>query len=900
MNAPRAHDLDPQETREWLESLESVLRADGTERAGFLLQRLQDYARGAGVAGITAGGARPVHTPYLNTVAPGTEPPLPGDPEMEEKILSFIRWNAMAMVVRANKHYDGLGGHIATFASSANLYEMGFNHFWRGKNENHGGDLLYIQGHGAPGIYARSFLEGRLNEDQLKRFRRETDGAGHSDGKGLSSYPHPWLMPEYWQFAVVSMGLGPLMAMYNARFMKYLHRRGLIDAKDRKIWAFLGDGETDEPESLGALTFASREHLDNLVFVINCNLQRLDGPVRGNGKIIQELEGFFRGAGWNVIKLIWGSAWDPLFAKDTEGHLRRHLEEMVDGEYQSFGAKGGSFVKEHVFGASPEIEKLAEGLTDEDFDRLALGFGGHDPRKVHAAFQAASEAEGRPTVILAKTIKGYGMGPAGQGQNTTHQLKKLDLDSLKIFRDFFRVPLEDKGLEELPFYRPPADSPEIQYLQKRREELGGALPSRQPSKDSLPVPELSAFKILLESSGDRELSTTMAFVRALSVLIREKGLKQHLVPIVADEARTFGMEGLFRQLGIYSAVDQRYSPVDADQLLYYKEATDGQVLQEGITEAGALASWIAAGTSYANHGVPMIPFFIFYSMFGFQRVGDLAWAASDMGARGFLLGATSGRTTLNGEGLQHQDGHSHILASTFPSCRSYDPTYSYEVAVILQDGLKRMYVDQENVFYYLTLLNENYGHPAIPEGCEEGILKGMYLLHPANGRMKKRVRLLGSGTILREVEAAAQILEEEYTVAAEVWSATSFNELTRDGRSVDRYNRLHPKAKAKKAYVTSCLEEGSGPVIAATDYMQSYSDQIRAWVPAPYTVLGTDGFGRSDTRPALRRFFEVDRGHIVVTALKALADEGAISAAQVVKAMKKFDIDPTTPDPVTQ
>ncbi len=883
----KARDIDPQETLEWLESIDSVLRADGADRVRFLLEALGEHSARVGAA-----SPFEASTAYLNTLRPEDEPELPGDPEIEERLLAYIRWNAMAMVVRTNRDFDGLGGHIATFASSANLYEMGFNHFWRGRTQDHGGDMIYIQGHGSPGIYARAFLEGRLGEEDLHRFRRETGGGG------LPSYPHPWLMPDFWQYAVVSMGLGPLLAMYQARFMKYLDRRGLIDAGDRKVWAFLGDGETDEPESLGALTFASREKLDNLVFVINCNLQRLDGPVRGNGKIIQELEGAFRGAGWNVLKVIWGSAWNPLLAKDVDGHLRARMEGMVDGDYQNFSVQGGSYVRDQFFGASPELQAMVQDLTDEDFDHLALAFGGHDPKKIHAAFKAASEHRGGPTLILAKTVKGYGMGTAGQGQNTTHQLKKLGEDSLRAFRDFFRVPIDDDQLKQVPFYRPPADSPELAYLQERRQQLGGYLPRRTGEAPALDIPNLDTFDVLLKDSGDRQLSTTRAFVRALSLLIRNKELKEHLVPILADEARTFGMEGLFRQLGIYSPVGQKYTPVDSEQLMYYREEEDGQILQEGISEAGALSSWIAAATSYANHGVPMIPFFIYYSMFGFQRIGDLAWAASDMRARGFLLGATSGRTTLNGEGLQHQDGHSQILASTFPTCRAYDPTYAYEVAVILQAGLQKMYGDQEDVFYYLTLLNENYSHGAMPKGVEEGILKGLYRLRKGR-RKQKKVTLLGCGSILREVEAAAEILETDYKVSAEVWSATSFNELARDGRSTDRWNRLHPEDEPRQAYVTECLGAATGPVIAATDYMRNFADQIRAWVPRSYTVLGTDGFGRSDTREALRRFFEVDRGSVVVAALRALADEGSVSPKEVTKAIRYFEIDPETPDPVT-
>ncbi len=875
-------DVDALETREWLEALESVLRVDGAERARFLLARLGERAREAGALPPFSAA-----TPYLNTLPAGSEPNLPGDPALEETILAYVRWNAMAMVVRANKDGSGLGGHIATYASAATLYETGFNHFWHARTPEHGGDLVYIQGHSSPGIYARAFLEGRISEEQLVRFRREAEPGG------LSSYPHPWLMPELWQFAVVSMGLGPLMAMYQARFMKYLEARGLSPATGRKVWAFLGDGETDEPESLGALTFASRERLDNLIFVVNCNLQRLDGPVRGNGKIVQELEGIFRGAGWNAVKVVWGSAWDPLFAQDKTGALRRRLEELVDGEVQSFSVHGGKFLKEHVF-TGPELAGMIAGKSDAELDRLAVAMGGHDPKKVYAAFAAATNHTGGPTVILAQTVKGYGMGSAGQGQMPTHQLKKLDGDSLKTFRDTFGLEVPDDELEKLPFLRPAEGSPELGHMRARRQALGGPLPARHPDAAALPVPELAAFQPLLEASGDRESSTTMAFVRALTVLTRDKGLTKHLVPIVADEARTFGMEGMFRQLSIYSAVGQKYKPVDADQLMFYKEAADGQILQEGISEAGAFSSWVAAATSYANHGVPMIPFFIFYSMFGFQRIGDLAWAAGDMQARGFLLGATAGRTTLNGEGLQHEDGHSHVLAATFPTCRAYDPTFAYEVAVILQRGLEHMVAERANVFYYLTLMNENYPHPAMPEGSREGILRGMYRLREgaAGGKKGKarRVRLLGSGTILREVLAAAELLEADYGTAAEVWSVTSFNELARDGREVDRWNRLHPTAPPRTAYVADCLAAASGPVVAATDYVAAFSDQIRAWVPGRYTALGTDGFGRSDTRQALRRFFEVDRHHVVVAALKALADEGALPAGEVAKAIERFGI----------
>ncbi|MDY7096146.1 MAG: pyruvate dehydrogenase (acetyl-transferring), homodimeric type [Acidobacteriota bacterium] len=882
----RTHDIDPQETREWLDALESVIAADGPERAHFLLRELAAQAIRGGIA-----PPRGTATPYVNTLRPQDEAPHPGDPQMEERILNLLRWNAMAMVVRTNRNFSGLGGHIATYASSANLYETGFNHFWHGPTEEHRGDLLYIQGHSSPGIYARAFLEGRLNEEQLEAFRREVHPPG------ISSYPHPWLMGDFWQFATVSMGLGPLLAMYQARFLKYLIARGLTEDHDRTVWAFLGDGETDEPESLGALTFAARERLDNLVFVINCNLQRLDGPVRGNGKIIQELESMFRGAGWNVIKVIWGSGWDRLLAQDTEGHLRRRMEQLVDGEYQHFAVHGASYLREHFFGASPELAKMVEDWSDEEL--ATLTYGGHDLQKIYAAFDAARRHKGQPTVILPKTIKGYGMGPVGQGQNATHQIKTLENDDVLAFRDHFQVPIEAEKVADLPFYRPPEDSPERRYLAQRREELGGSLPARVTEAPKIEVPALEKFKLLLKDSGDREISTTMAFVRFLSTLVRDKELKPHLVPIVADEARTFGMEGMFKQLGIYSAVGQLYEPIDAEQLMSYREEADGQILQEGISEAGAFSSWAAAGTSYANHGVPMLPFFIFYSMFGFQRIGDLAWAAADMQARGFLLGATSGRTTLNGEGLQHQDGHSHLLAATNPSCRAYDPTYAYEVAVIMQDGMRRMLTEQENVFYYLTLLNENYHHPALPEGSEEGILKGMYLLRKGEGRKKKRrVQLLGSGSILPEVLAAADLLAE-LDVVADVWSVTSFTELRRDGLAVDRWNLLHPDEEPRTAYATQCLQGQAGPVIASTDYMKAFPDQIRAWVPGRFSVLGTDGFGRSDTREALRDFFEIDRNWVVVATLKALVDEGAAEVSEVHKAMKRFGIDPERPDPTT-
>jgi pyruvate dehydrogenase E1 component len=886
-------DIDPQETQDWLDSLAAVLERDGAERARFLLDQLLASAANVGAApsGAASGG---LSTPYRNTLPSNQDPPYPGDLATEEHILRLLRWNAIAMVVKANKENEGLGGHLATYASAAHLYEVGLHHVWRGSDPEAGaqnrGDLVYIQGHGSPGIYARAFLEGRLSEEQIRLFRRDTLE------NGISSYPHPWLMGDFWQFATVSMGLGPLMAIYQARFAKYLHNRGLTDLGNRKVWAFLGDGETDEPESLGALSIAAREGLDNLVFVVNCNLQRLDGPVRGNGKIIQELEGIFRGARWNVLKVLWNSAWDRLFAADHDGQLGQRLEELVDGEYQNWNARGIDYLKEHIFG-----EALADRIAGWSDEELAeLGYGGHDPKKIHAAYRAAVEHTGGPTVILAKTIKGYGLGEAGQGANTSHQLKKMSEDDLEAFRQRFDLPLKPDPVRKLHFYRPAEDSDEIRYLKERRRALGGSLPARRTDAPALPVPDLDAFQTITKGSGERENSTTMAFVNALRVLTRQKGLKEHLVPIVADEARTFGMEGLFRQLGIYAPMGQKYQPVDADTIMPYTEKVDGQILQEGITEAGATASWVAAGTAYANHGVPMVPFFIFYSMFGFQRVADLIWAGGDMQARGFLIGATSGRTTLNGEGLQHEDGHSHLIAATVPNCRAYDPTYAYEVAVILQDGLRRMAGEQENIFYYLTTLNEDYAHPEMPAGVEEGILRGLYPLRQVGDRSrKKRVRLLGCGSILRQVEAAADLLDQEFGVSSEVWSAPSFNELRRDGLTVERWNRLHPGETPRVPYVTQCLE-GDAPVVAATDYMKAFADQVRAWVPAPYTTLGTDGFGRSDTREDLRNFFEVDARWIAAGALKALADQGVIKTDEVKKAFKKLDIDADKPEPVTQ
>ncbi|HEY6095717.1 MAG TPA: pyruvate dehydrogenase (acetyl-transferring), homodimeric type [Gallionellaceae bacterium] len=880
-------DYDPQETQEWLDALESVLENEGAERAHYLICQLIQKAR-------LGGTDMPMSatTPYLNTIPLDREQHSTGDQTMEHRIRALTRWNAMAIILNANKESSELGGHIASFASAATLYDVGFNHFFHGKTEDHGGDLVYIQGHSAPGIYARAFLEGRLSEDQLRRFRQEVDG------DGLSSYPHPWLMPNFWQFPTVSMGLGPLMAIYQARFMRYLGHRGHAKTEERKVWAFLGDGETDEPESLGAISMAGREKLDNLIFVINCNLQRLDGPVRGNGKIIQELEGVFRGAGWNVIKVVWGRWWDRLLAKDKTGLLLKRMEEVVDGEYQTYKSRDGAYVRQHFFGKYPELLELVSDMSDDEIWRLNRG--GHDPFKVFAAYAAAVKHKGQPTVILAKTVKGYGMGEAGEAQNPTHQQKKMGEEALRQFRDRFNIPVSDADLPKLPFVRPAADSPEMKYLRERSEAMG-QLPARKPSAAPLQVPGLDAFDALLKSTEDREISTTMAFVRMLGILVKDKTLGKQVVPIVPDESRTFGMEGMFRQLGIFSQVGQLYTPQDADQLMFYKESETGQILQEGINEAGGMADWIAAATSYANHGVAMIPFYIYYSMFGFQRVGDLAWAAGDMRARGFLVGGTAGRTTLNGEGLQHQDGHSQLQAAMIPNCVSYDPTFAYELAVIVQDGMRRMYQNQEDVFYYLTVMNENYVHPAMPKGAEEGIIKGMYLFSESKGKGAKapRVQLMGSGTILRESIAAAEMLEKDFGVAADIWSVTSFNELRREGLDAERWNMLHPEAKPRASYVEQCLGKRQGPVIAATDYIKSFADQIRAFVPHKYKVLGTDGFGRSDTRKKLRGFFEVDRNYIAVAALKALADEGAIPASEVSKAIKLYKINPDKPNPTT-
>lgn len=878
-------DTDPQETHEWLEAIEAVLEQEGTERAHFLLETLIDKAR-------RSGAYLPYNatTAYLNTIPVHLQQKLPGDPTMERKIRALIRWNAIMCVLRANEKSPGVGGHIASFQSAATLYDVGFNHFFRAPNENFGGDLVLFQGHSSPGIYARAFLEGRLTEEQMSNFRIETGG------KGLPSYPHPWLMPDFWQFPTVSMGLGPMQGIYQARFLKYMHDRGIADTTDRKVWVFCGDGEMDEPESLGAISLAAREKLDNLIFVINCNLQRLDGPVRGNGKIIQELEADFRGSGWNVLKVIWGSYWDPLLAMDKDGLLKKRMEEAVDGEYQNFKAKGGAYTREHFFGKYPELKDMVAAMSDQDIWRLNRG--GHDPHKVYAAYAAATKHKGQPTVILAKTVKGYGMGDAGEGQNITHQQKSMDIASLKVFRDRFDLPLTDEQVEKLSFYKPADDSPEMQYMRERRAALNGFVPTRRRKGNELTVPQLSAFENMLTATGEREISTTMAFVRILSTLVRDKQIGKYVVPIVPDEARTFGMEGMFRQLGIYSHLGQLYEPQDADQVMFYKESKDGQILEEGINEAGSFSSWLAAGTSYSVTGVQMIPFYIFYSMFGFQRIGDLAWAAGDSRARGFLLGATAGRTTLNGEGLQHEDGHSHLMSATVPNCVSYDPTFAYELAVIVQEGLRRMVQNQEDVYYYITLMNENYSHPAMPKGAEEGILKGMYQFSKSKAK-GPRVQLMGSGVILREVIAAAELLEKDWGVAADIWSVTSFTELRREGIDVERWNLLHPDQKQKQSYVAQCLEKAEGPVIASTDYMRSFADQIRNFIKQRYVVLGTDGFGRSDSREALRSFFEVDRYHVVLAALKALADEGKLPVAKAAEAIKKYKIDADRPNPAT-
>ncbi|SDX63977.1 pyruvate dehydrogenase E1 component [Collimonas sp. OK242] len=889
--AQAANDPDVIETQEWLDALEAVIETEGPERAHYLMERMVDLARRRG-AQIPFSS----NTAYVNTIPAHMGEPCPGDLEIEERLRSWMRWNAMAMVVKANRLDGDLGGHLSSFASLANMLGIGFNHFWHAPSENHGGDLLYIQGHSSPGIYARAFLEGRLTEEQLLHFRREVDG------NGLSSYPHPKLMPDFWQFPTVSMGLGPLMAIYQARFLKYLHARSIADTANRKVWAFCGDGEMDEPESMGAIGMAGRERLDNLVIVVNCNLQRLDGPVRGNGKIIQELESDFRGAGWNVVKVIWGAGWDDLLARDKEGILQRVMMETVDGEYQNYKAKDGAFVRKHFFGKHPKLLELVSKMSDDDIWHLTRG--GHDPHKIYAAFKVAQEHKGQPTVLLVKSIKGYGFGKSGEARNTAHNTKKLDDEAIKAMRDRFQLPIADEQLPEVPFFKPSDDTPEMQYLHARRKALGGYLPQRRQKADEvLVVPELSTFKGALEPTAEgREISTTQAYVRILNILLRDPSLGQRVVPIMVDESRTFGMEGLFRQIGIFSQVGQLYEPVDKDQVMYYREDKAGQILQEGINEAGGMSSWIAAATSYSTNNRVMIPFYTYYSMFGLQRIGDLAWAAGDMRARGFLLGGTAGRTTLNGEGLQHEDGHSHVLASTIPNCVPYDPTFSHEVAVIMHDGLRRMVTNQEDVFYYLTLMNENYSHPGLKEGQEEGIIKGLYLLQEGGKKSKQRVQLMGSGTILREVIEGAALLASDWGVDADVWSAPSFTLLARDGQDVERWNMLHPTATPRLAHITQCLQDTAGPIIVSTDYMRTFAEQARAFVPAgrTYKVLGTDGFGRSDTRAKLREFFEVNRYYVAVAALKALADEGKIKASVVADAITKYGINPEKPNPVTQ
>ncbi len=871
-------DIDPIETNEWIESLNSVIENDGASRASYLLNKVIDQAY---KAGLVLPDTRT--TPYINTIPPESEIKSTGDQNIEKKIRAYIRWNAAAMVTKANKQFPDLGGHIGTFASAATLYDVGMNHFWRAKNNKFGGDLIYFQGHSAPGMYARAFLEGRLTTKQLDGFRQEVNSGG------LSSYPHPWLMPNFWQFPTVSMGLGPIMAIYQARFTKYLVNRGLLKDEGRKIWVFLGDGEMDEPESLGAIGLAAREKLDNLIFVINCNLQRLDGPVRGNGKIIQELEGSFRGSGWNVIKVIWGSYWDPLISKDKTGLLIKRMNEAVDGEYQSFKAKGGAYVREKFFGKYPELKELVSTMTDKDIWRLNRG--GHDPHKVYAAYAAAVKHKGSPTVILAKTIKGYGMGKSGESINTTHQQKKLDEQDLLYYRDRFNVPLTDKQVKNIEYYKPPENSEEIKYLKDCRLKLGGFIPERTSFAKPIKAPSKEIFENFMKSTGNKEMSTTMALVRMLTNLSRDKNISAKLVPIIPDEARTFGMEGFFQKMGIYAHEGQKYEPVDSEQLSSYREDKSGQVLQEGITESGAMSSWIAAATAYTNHDLEMIPIYIFYSMFGFQRVGDLAWAAGDSQARGFLIGATAGRTTLAGEGLQHQDGHSHLIASNIPNCVSYDPTFAYEMAVILRDGIRRMHEKKENIFYYITAMNENYTHPEKPKDTDSGILKGMYLFEENNNKGKTKVQLLGSGTILREIIAAAKILSKDYGIDSDVWSVTSFNELRKDGMETERWNLLNPDEKKKKSYVQKCMEKRDGPIIAASDYVRSFSDQIRPYTQKPFYSFGTDGYGRSDTRKKLRKFFEVDKEHIVAYTLSALANEQLIASKHAEKAIKKYKID---------
>jgi len=880
------NDIDPLETQEWLESLSSVLETDGNQRAQFLIKQLIEHSYKEGSDLVLSR-----NTPYINTISPENEKKSPGDQNIERRIRSLIRWNAAAMVVRANKKFPELGGHIGTFASAATLYDVGMNHFWRAKNNKFGGDLVYFQGHSAPGMYARAFLEGRLTEKQLDNFRQEVKPGG------LSSYPHPWLMPNFWQFPTVSMGLGSMLAIYQARYMKYLINRGLIKDEGRKVWAFLGDGEMDEPESLGAIGLAAREKLDNLIFVVNCNLQRLDGPVRGNGKIIQELEGIFRGAGWSVIKVIWGSYWDPLIANDKTGHLIKIMNETVDGEYQAFKARNGLYVREKFFGKYPETKELVSSLSDKDIWRLNRG--GHDPHKVYAAYDKASKNTGSPTVIIAKTIKGYGMGKTGESVNTTHQQKKMDVDDLLYYRDRFDVPLTDKQVQDIQYFKPKDNSSEIRYLKERRIKLGGFIPERTTYAKPIKAPPKDIFDFMKVSTGEKKMSTTMALVRLLTNLLRDKNVAPRLVPIIPDEARTFGMEGFFKKIGIYAHEGQKYEPEDSEQLSSYREDKKGQVLEEGINEAGSMSSWIAAGTAYTNHDIEMIPIYLFYSMFGFQRIGDFAWAAGDSQARGFLIGATSGRTTLAGEGLQHQDGHSHVLASTIPNCVSYDPTFAYELAVIFREGLKRMHEKKENIFYYITTMNENYPHPAMPKdkSCEEGILKGMYKIKEFNNYKKTKIQLLGSGAILREMLAGAEILQNEYQIDSEIWSVTSFNELGRDGMEAVRFNLLNPDKKQKMPYVEKCLKKKEGPVLAASDYMRTHSDQIRPYTKKSFYSLGTDGFGRSDTRENLRKFFEVDKEHIVTYALSILSKEQLIASKYAKEAIKKYNIKTDKPMP---
>ena len=878
-------DDDPQETHEWIEALEGVIAQEGADRAHFLIEKLIGQAREDGIDIPYS-----ANTEYINTIPVEQQPKYPGNADMEIKIHSYIRWNAMAMVVRANKDTN-VGGHIASFASAAALYDVGFSQFWRSINDPSGGDLIFFQGHSVPGVYSRAFMLGRLSEEQMDNFRQETGG------KGISSYPHPWLMPDFWQFPTVSMGLGPIQAIYQARFMKYLDSRGLAKAGDRKVWAFLGDGETDEVESLGAIGMAGREKLDNLIFVINCNLQRLDGPVRGNGKIIQELESEFRGAGWNVIKLVWGTHWDALLQRDKKGILKRRMMDCVDGEYQTFKAKNGAYVREYFFN-TPELKALVEDWTDDEI--WQLNRGGHDIFKIFSAYQAAVRHEGAPTLILAKTIKGFGMGQAGEAMNTSHQQKKLDVEQIGRFRDRFNLPVPDEKLAELPYLKFAEDSEEYKYMRQRRMDLGGFLPQRRRKAEPLTIPALDNFAALLKASGEgRELSTTMAIVRIMNLLLKDKQIGRHVVPIVPDESRTFGMEGMFRSVGIWNQEGQNYVPEDHDQLMFYKESKTGQVLQEGINEAGAMSDWIAAATAYSVHGVQTIPFYICYSMFGLQRTLDLCWAAGDQRARGFLIGGTAGRTTLNGEGLQHEDGHSLILANLIPNCVSYDPTFQYEVAVITQDGMRRMHVEQEDVFYYITVMNENYEHPEMPAGTEADIIKGMYAFRKGAESTGPRVQLLGSGTIFREVIAAAELLRNDWGVEADLWGCPSFNELARNGQNVQRWNLLHPLEAPKLSHVEEKLKDAKGPVIAATDYIKLFSEQIRPFVKAPYVTLGTDGFGRSDTREKLRHFFEVDRHWVTLAALKALADSGEIAREKVAAALVKYKLDPNKPNPLS-